>query len=461
MSVPYAVARPSAPGPHPGGPPVAPADPERLLAHGDIRPDPWFWLRNREDPAVVAYLEAENAWTAAQMKSTEGLQERLYREMLGRVQETDLSVPERVDAWWYYARTEEGRQYPIHCRRHLSPEGPEEVLLDQNELAAGHAYFRLGAFRPSPDHRRLAYAVDTSGDERYTLVVRDLETGALLPDRVQEVTYGVEWSADGRSLFYLTMDAASRPWRLHRHEMGSLRRDEMIYQEDDGTFILSLGKTRSRRLLLLDSASHSSSEVRLLDAERPRDPPRLLVPREPNVEYAVEHHDERLFILTNDGAVNFRLVEAPVESPGRESWTSVVAHRAAVKLDGADAFRHHLVVYEREAATPQIRIRDLRTGEEHRIAFPEAVYSVEPTRNPEFDTTVLRFMYTSPVTPLSVIDYDMETRAWTLQKRQPVIGYDETLYRAERDFASAPDGSRIPISLVYREPLELDGTRPL
>ncbi len=461
MSLPYAVARPVHVEAPPAGPPVAETRLERHSAHGDIRPDPWFWLRNREDPAVLAYLEAENAWTAAEMRPTQALQEELYREMLGRIQETDLSVPERVDEWWYYARTEEGRQYPIHCRRHLSPEGPEYVLLDQNELAAGHPYFRLGAFRVSPDHRFLAYATDTNGDERYTLVVKDLETGALLPDRVDEVTYGVEWSADGRSLFYLTMDAASRPWRLHRHEMGSARRDELVYQEDDGTFILSFGKTRSRRFLLLESASHSSAEVRLLDAERPRDPPRLLMPREPNVEYAVEHHEDRLFILTNDGAVNFRLVEAPVESPSRESWKTVVPHREAVKIDGADAFRDHLVVYEREAATPQVRIRDLRTGEEHRIAFPEEVYSVEPARNPEFDTQVLRFLYTSPVTPLSVVDYDMDARTWTLQKRQPVLGYDETLYRTERVFATAPDGTRIPVSLVYRIPLELDGTRPL
>jgi len=461
MSLPYSVPRPLQAPPPASGPPVAQADPRRLIAHGDIRPDPWFWLRNREDPAVLAYLEAENAWTRAEMTGTEGLQEALYGEMVSRLQETDLTVPERVDDWWYYARTEEGRQYPIHCRRHLSPDGPEYVLLDLNELAAGHDYFRLGAFRPSPDHRFLAYAVDTSGDERYTLFVRDLETGVLLPDRIEEVTYGVEWSEDGRTLFYLTMDPASRPWRLYRHEMGSTRRDELVYQEDDGTFILSLAKTRSRRWLLLESASHSSSEVRLLDAERPHHAPRLLVPREPGVEYAVEHHGDRLFILTNDGAVNFRLVEAPVEAPGRESWRTVAPHREAVKLDGADAFRDHLVIYEREAATPQVRIHDLRTGEEHRIAFPEAVYTVGPARNPEFDTTVLRFYYTSPVTPLSVIDYDMDARTWTLQKRQPVLGYDETLYRAERVFATAADGTRIPVSLVYREPLALDGSRPM
>ena len=443
-------------------PPVAPAEPRRLVAHGDIRPDNYFWLRDRDNPAAIAYLEAENAWTAAAMAHTETLQEELYREMLGRIQETDLTVPERTDDWWYYTRTEEGKQYPIHCRRHLSPDGPEYVLLDQNQLAAGHAYFRLGAFRVSPDHRLLAYATDTNGDERYTLVVKDLATGALLRDRIEEVTYGVEWSNDCRSLFYVTMDAASRPWRLHRHPLGQDARDELVYQEDDGTFILGLSRTRSDRFLLLESASHSSSEVRLLDAERPLDPPQLVAHRAANVEYMVEHHDERLFILSNEGAVNFCLVEAPMTAPGKASWVTALPHRETVKLDGVDAFRHHIVIYEREAGSQQVRIRDLRTGEEYRIAFPEEVYSVHPTRNPEFDTTILRFHYTSPVTPTSVIDYDMETRTWTLLKRQAVLGgYDETRYHTERVFAEAGDGARIPISLVYRRPLEHDGRRPL
>jgi oligopeptidase B len=462
MPVSAPVPRSLIPDPCPSCPPRAPVDLRRLTAHGDIRPDPWFWLRDRDNPAVIEYLEAENAWTGEAMGGTEWLQEALYREMLGRIQETDLSVPERVDDWWYYTRTEAGRQYPIHCRRLLSPEGPEYVLLDQNQLAAGLPYFRLGAFRPSPDHRYLAYAVDTSGDERYTLLVKDLETGELLPDRVEEVTYGVEWSNDGRSLFYLTMDAASRPSRLWRHEMGSGRAGTLVHQEDDGTFILGLSRTRSRRFLLVESASHSSAEVRVIDADRPTEPPRLLAPRAAKVEYAVEHHGDRFFILTNDGAVNFRLVEAPVAAAGRESWETVLPHREAVKLDGADAFAHHLVVYEREAATPHIRIRDLRTGEEHRIAFPEEVYSVQPARNPEFDTAVLRFTYTSPVTPLSVIDYDMDARTWTLLKRQPVLGgYDETRYRTERVFATLEDGTRVPLSLVYREPLQRDGSRPL
>ena len=404
-------------------PPHAPPLPRRLDAHGDTRVDSYFWLRDRDNPDVIAHLEAENAWTEAEMRHTEPLQERLYQEMLGRILETDLSVPERVDDWWYYARTEAGKQYPIHCRRHLTLDAPEQVLLDQNQLAEGRAYFRLGAYRPSPDHRFLAYSTDSEGDERYTLVVKDLATGALLPERIDDSTYGVEWSNDGTTLFYVTLDHASRPWRLHRHLMGgSVSHDQLVHQEDDGTFILSLVKTRSRRFLLVEVASHSSSEVRVLDADRPRDPPRLLARRESNVEYAVEHHGERFFIVTNDGAVNFRLVEAPVSGSGKECWRTVVPHRESVKLDGVDAFRNHLVLYEREEATPHLRIRDLRTGEEHRVAYPEAVYSVHPARNPAFEATVVRFIYTSLVTPTSVIDYGLDDRSWTLKKRQPVLG---------------------------------------
>ncbi|HEX6644455.1 MAG TPA: hypothetical protein VF037_07250, partial [Gemmatimonadales bacterium] len=422
------------------------------LHHGDARPDDWHWLRDRGNPDVRAYLEAENAWTEAFMAPAEELQERLYAEMLGRIQETDLSVPEQVDGWWYYSRTEAGKQYPIHCRRRGSLDAPEEVVLDQNELAAGSDYFRLGALKPSPDHRLLAYLVDLNGDERYELRVRDLEFGAELPETITPVTYGLEWSADGRVLFYVTADEAERPCRLHRHELGRpVGEDRVVFEEPDGRFIVSLEKTRSRRFLLVHASSHSSSEVRVLEAADPFGTPRLLARREPNVEYAVEHHGSRFFIVTNDAAVNFRLVEAPLDTTSKADWITVLPHRESVKLDGVDAFAGHLAIYEREDATPHVRILDLMTGQEHRIAFDEEVYSITPARNPEFDTATLRFLYTSPVTPNSVYDYDMRTRETTLLKRQPVLGgYDPGEYRAVREFAVAGDGTRIPISIVYR-----------
>ncbi len=445
-------------------PPRAPRRPTLLTTHADTRVDDWFWLREKENPEVREYLDAENAWTSAQMAPTSELQEQLYREMLGRIQETDLSVPERIDGWWYYARTEEGKQYPIHCRRRDLVEGREEIILDQNALAGGSPYFRLGALRPSPDHRLLAYAIDLSGDERYELFVKDLETGELLPERIAPVTYGVEWSADGRVLFYVTADAAERPFRLHRHELGeSVETDRVIFEEPDGRFIVSIEKTRSRRFILVHASSHSSSEVRVIEADRPFDAPRLLAPREPNVEYAVEHHGDRFLFVTNDGgAVNFKVMAAPVESTSKADWVTMLEHREQVKLDGVDAFRDHLAFYEREDATPHIRIRDLGTGEEHRIEFDEEVYTVQPARNPEFDTAMLRVVYTSPVTPVSVIDYDVRNRIPTLLKRQPVLGrFDPKLYRTERAFATAEDGTRVPLSIVYRLPMVRDGGRAM
>jgi oligopeptidase B len=444
-------------------PPVAERRPHRLTIHGDTRVDEYYWLRDRDDPDVIRYLEAENAYTAAMMRHTGRLQEQLYCEMLGRIQETDLSVPERIDDWFYYSRTEAGRQYPILCRRHLRLDAPEEIALDQNLLAQGHDYFRVGSLAISPDHRLLAFSTDTTGAETYTLFVKDLASGMLLPERIDNTSYGVEWAADNRTLFYTTMDETHRPWRLHRHRLGTdASEDAIVYEEADGSVLLSLGKTRSRAFILVDLSSHSASEVRYIPADDPEAPLRLVAPREPEVEYTVEHHGDRFFIVTNDGAPNFRLAEAPVATPGKAHWRTLIENNPAVKLDGVDAFRNHLVIYEREDALLHIRVRDLRTGESHRVGFPEAVYSFRPAANPEFDTATLRFVYMSLVTPNSVIDYGLDTRAWELRKQQEVKGgYDPSLYHTERAFAEAPDGTRVPLSLVYRTPLVRDGARPL
>ncbi len=444
-------------------PPVAERRPHRLTIHGDTRVDEYYWLRNREDPAVIRHLEAENAYTAAMMRHTERLQEQLYQEMLGRIQETDLSVPERIDDWYYYNRTEAGRQYPILCRRHLTLDGPEEIVLDQNLLAEGHEYFRVGSLAMSPDHRLLAYSTDTTGAEGYTLFVKDLASGMLLPERIDDTSYGVEWAADNRTLFYTTMDETRRPWRLHRHRLGTdPSEDAVVYEETDGSVVLSLGKTRSRAYLLVDLSSHSASEVRYLPADEPEAALRVIAPREPEVEYTVEHHGDRFFIVTNDGAPNFRLAEAPVATPGKAHWRTLIENNPAVKLDGVDAFRRHLVIYEREDALRHIRVRDLETGESHRVGFPEQVYTFRASANPEFDSATLRFVYMSLVTPSSVIDYGLDTRTWELRKQQQVNGgYDPSLYHTERAFAEAPDGTRVPLSLVYRTPLVRDGNRPL
>ena len=453
-------------------PPPAPAEPQlapvaRVVprvetVHGETRTDDYFWLRDRTNPDVLDYLDAENRYTRVVMQHTEGLQERLFQEMRGRIKETDLSVPERIDHYFYYSRTELGGQYPILCRRRGSLEAPEEVLLDQNPLAADHPHFRLGASEVSPDHRLLAYSVDTSGAEEFTLYIKDLTTGELLAERIERTSHGVAWANDSRTVFYTVLDQARRPCRLYRHVAGNdPSQDPLVYFEPDASFFLDLSRTRSRKYVLLDLSSHSTSEVRFVSADHPEEPFRLVQLRRTGVEYSVTHHDDRFFITTNDAAPNFRLVQAPVASPSQEHWTPVLPYRAQVKLDSTDAFRQHLVIYEREAGLRQIRVLDLESGADHLIPFPEPVYTVRAHPNPEFDTTLLRFTYTSLVTPSSVVEYDLALHSWTVRKQTEVRGYDPSLYRSERRFAIAPDGAEVPVSLVYRVPLELDGQRPL
>jgi oligopeptidase B len=443
-------------GPPPAGgeavPPMARVEPRVHTVHGEARLDDYFWLRNRNDPDVTAYLEAENRYTGAMMRHTEALQERLYQEMRGRVKESDLSVPERVDQYFYYTRTEAGGQYPILCRKRDTVEAPEEVLLDQNPPAAGHAYFRVGVTEVSPDHRLLAYSVDTSGGEEFTLFIKDLVTGELLAESIGRTSLGVAWANDSKTLFYTVLDQARRPCRLFRHVVGtSPSTDALVYFEPDESFFLDVSRTRSRQYLLLDISSHSTSEVRFVSADRPEEAFRVVQPRAAGIEYSVSHHGERFFITTNDGAPNFRLVQAPVADPSKENWSAVLPYRPEVKLDATDAFRSHLTVYEREAGLRQIRVLDLVSGEEHRIPFPEPVYTVRAHDNPEFDTTLLRFTYTSMVTPSSVVEYNLAERTWTVRKQTEVLGgYDPSLYRSERLFATAPDGTQVPISLVYR-----------
>ena len=425
--------------------------------HQDVREDEFRWLRNRGDPAVLAYLEAENAYADAAMAHTRSLQERLYLELLGRMEETDASVPEPLDGWLYYTRIETGLQYPAYWRRR-GPGAPEQLLLDLNQLARGHAHLRLGAIEPSPDHRHLAFAVDFTGDEAHTLVVRDLVTGELLPERIGSVAPSLAW-ADEASLFYVVVDPARRPCAVLRHRLGTEPTDDVqVYAEADEAFALDVARSRSRRWIFLESASGTTTEILGIPADRPEAEPVVLLPRETGVEYAIAHCGDRFYILTNRDAENFRLVEAPEAEP--RCWRELLAHRPTVKLDAIDAFRDHLVIWEREEGLPQVRVVNLATGAQHRIALPEPAYAIHRASNPEFDTSVLRLAYTSLVTPLTVADFDMTTGALAVRKRAPVCGYDPTRYRAERLTATAPDGTGVPVSLVYRWPFPLDGSRP-
>lgn len=441
-------------------PPVARRVPRVDELHGDRRQDDYFWLRHRDDPEVRAYLEAENAYTELVMAPTAAFQAGLYREMLARIKEDDQTVPYRRGAWLYYARTEKGKQYPIHCRT-AGPGAPEMVTLDLNRLAEGHAFLALGVYEVSDDGRRLAYSLDLTGYRDYTLVVKDLATGELLPDRIEHVS-SAAWAADGRTLFYVTEDAAKRPWRLWRHRLGEPA-DDLVYEEADELFRVGVWRSRSRALLFLGVESHTATEVRFLPAAEPTAPWRLVAPREADHEYAVDHGGDRLWIRTNgNGARNFRVVTAPLDAPGPEHWTEVVPHREDVVLEDLDVFADYWVLHERVDGLPRLRVTGLADGAAHHIEFAEPAYDVTGEGNAEFVTGIYRFRYESPITPPSVFDYDMATRARILRKRTEVLGgFDPDRYRVERLHATAPDGVRVPVSLVAPRHAPRDGTSPL
>ncbi len=444
-------------------PPIAKTKPKVDTVHGEERVDNYFWLREKSNPQVIEHLEAENRYTEAMMQPTEDLQKQLYQELLGRIKETDLSVPEKMGGYYYYTRTEEGKQYPIYCRKKGSLEADEEVLLDQNALAAGHEYLEIGVYKISPNHQLLAYSTDITGGESYTLHIKDLNTGQLLSDQISNTYYSVEWANDNQTLFYTTLDVAKRPYKLYRHQLGSdSAADALIYHETDESFFLDVSKTRSKAYLLMELENINTSEIHYLEADQPTDDFKIISPRQSELEYSVEHHGDQFFIVTNADAVNFKLMRASANNPARENWEEVIPHRETVKLDGISAFQDHLVISEREDGLQKIRVHNFTTGKEHTVDFPEPVYTVRQGRNPEFSTDTLRFNYGSLVTPMSVFDYDMDKRIRELKKQDEVLGgYDPSLYESERIFAKAADGTAIPISLVYRKGLVKDGNNPL
>ena len=433
-------------------PPRAKTIPHPVTLHGERREDDYFWLREKTDPEVIAYLEAENAYTDSLTSGTAALRESLYQEMLARIRQTDLSVPYREGDYDYYSRTEEGRQYPIHCRKRATPDAPEQVILDLNQMAEGHAFMALGAFAVRDDGLRLAYTVDTTGFRVYDLRVRDLTTGADLPDRVHDVG-SVAWAADGETFFYTVKDSAKRDYRLYRHRLGQAD-DRLVYEEKDERFEIRVARSRSRVFLFLAIESHTTSEVRFLRADQPAGEWRTIEPRRQDHEYYVDHHGDSFYVMTNDRAPNFRLARAPVGDPGFAHWSEVLAHRDDVMLEDLDCFQDHLVVEEREDGLVRLRVTELATGAWHRIEFPEPVYAASVGTNREFASRTLRYAYQSFTTPPSIYDYDMALRAPTLRKRTEVLGgYDASRYESLRLHAVAGDGARIPISLVFRKGL--------
>jgi oligopeptidase B len=442
-------------------PPAARKQPKTDLVHGERREDDYFWLREKSNPEVASYLEAENAYADAVMKPTEAFQDALYREMLGRIQETDVNVPYRQGAYFYYSRTEQGKQYPILCRKKESLEADEEVTLDVNVLAEGKPFMSIGAYAVSDDGNLLAYSTDSSGFRQYDLFIKDLRTGQAGP-AVAPKTGSVAWAADNVTLFYTVEDEAKRHYRLYRHTLGAAAADELVFEEPDEAFNIGVGRTRSRAYLVLGAGSLTTAEARVLSADDPTGAWRLLAPRIQDQEYDVDHHDRFFYFRVNDTGRNFRLVKAPVDAPGRESWTEVVPHRPGVMLEGVDFFRPFYVLLEREEGLQRLRLVDFASGAAQDVPFPEPTYSVFPAANAEFDTRKFRYSYESMVTPRSIFDYDLDSKTSELLKEQPVLGgYDRTQYVSERLFATAPDGVAVPISVVYKKGTPRDGSAPM
>jgi len=454
-------------------PPVARKETKETTIHGAILIDDYAWLRDKEKPEVTAYLDAENAYAEAVMSPLTGLREELYQEMLSHVKQTDISVPFRDGAWWYYTRTEEGQQYAIHCRKAgtaLAPDADaaEEVVLDGNLLAQGHAFFSIGDTDVTDDGRWLAYTTDTMGFRQYTLHIKDLATGETLADEVERVG-SVVWAADNRTLFYTVEDEEQkRQYQLFRHTSGGqFSSAKLVYQENDERFNLGAGRTRDGKFLVMESASHIASECRVLAADQPEGEFALICPREDEHEYYIEHRNGLWFIRTNDRGRNFRLVTAPVATPERAHWTERMAHRDSVMLEDVDLFSGFFIACEREDGLPRLRInRFAGDGPEFttagEIAFPEPAYSAQPHINLAFETTTFRYAYQSLVTPSSVYEYDVSTGASTLLKQVEVPGgFDRTLYASERIHATAADGVEVPVSLVYRKDKREAGRNPL
>ncbi len=446
-------------------PPVAKVVPKKLVIHNHTRTDNYYWLKERDNPEVVKYLEAENSYTSAVMAHTQPLQDALFKEFKARIKQTDMSVPYKRDGYFYYTRTEESKQYPLYCRKKGSLDSPEEIMLDVNEVARGEKYCSVANPQVSSGQDIIAYSVDTAGRLFYTIRFRNLATAETLKDSIPNVTSNVAWANDNRTLFYAKQDPVTlRRYRIYRHVLGTdSAQDKLVYEEKDATFSSFVFKTKSKNYLIIGSSQTLSNEYRYLDANAPEGEFKVFLPRQKDHEYSIDHYGAHFYIRTNKGAKNFRLMRTPVAATSMENWQEVIPHRPDVLLEGFEVFRDYLVVVDRRTGLLKLRIRPWTGAAEHEVEFAEPAYTALPTANFDFDTSLLRFTYSSMTTPSSVFDYDMLTRKRTLLKRQEVqAGFDQNNYATERLFATAKDGKQVPISLVYNRKLfRKDGTNPL
>lgn len=442
--------------------PIAKKIPKELTLHNHTRIDNYFWLNDRENPEVIAYLEAENAYTKEQLKNTETLQKELFDEITGKIVKDDASVPYKSNGYWYYARYEDGKEYPIYCRKKDSLENKEIIILDVNELAEGHAYYSVGGMSISPDNKTLAFGVDTVSRRIYNIHFKNLETNEILSEIIPNTTGGATWANDNKTLFYTQKDLTTlRSHKIFKHEFGTGKGTQVFHETDD-TFGTYVYKSKSKEYIIIGSYSTVSTEYRILSASNPHGEFKMFAPRERDLEYSIAHLGNEFYVLTNLEAKNFRVMKTSVDKTEKENWAEVIPHRENVRVEGIDLYTDYLVVEERENGLNKIRIINTKTKEEHYLDFREDTYSAFTTTNIEFNTTKLRYGYESLTTPFSAIEYDMETKEKKVLKETKVVGdFNKNDYQSERLWATAKDGTKVPISLVYKKGIKKDGTNPL
>jgi len=444
--------------------PLAAKKPKELSIHGDTRIDNYYWLRERENPEVISYLEAENAYRESVMKDSEGFQKDLFDEIVGRIKQKDESVPYRKNGYYYYSRYEEGKEYPVYCRKKGSLEAEEEVLANVNEMAEGYAYFQVGGMSVSPDNRYLAIGIDTVSRRKYTIYIKDLETGQMLEDEIPVTTGGATWANDSKTLFFTRKDEETlRSMAIFRHIKGSPASDDvLVFEEEDETYSTFVFKAKSNKYIIIGSSSTLTNEYRFLSADDPLGTFTVVQPRVRGLEYNLAHYGDFFYIITNLDATNFRLMRTPVNRTEKEHWEEVIAHREDVFLEGIEIFEDYLVVEERKEGLTQLRVIPWNQGKEHYIEMEEEVYTAWVSINPDFDSKLLRYGYSSMTTPTTTFDYHLESREKTLLKQEEVLGgtFDPANYEARRTYATADDGKQIPMSIVYRKGLEIHGKNP-
>jgi oligopeptidase B len=444
-------------------PPHAAKLAHQIEIHGDTIVDDYFWLRDRDNPQVMEYLKAENDYTEQVLEPHAELRESLFQELKARVKEDDRSVPVKKDDYYYYSRVAAGKQYGIHCRKRGDLNSPEEIILDENQLAEGKPYFQLGTFSISPNHQLLAYSEDIDGSERYTLRIKNLTTGELFPETIANTYYSLEWVNDNQTFYYTVLDENLRPYRLYRHTLGeSIDRDELIYEEQDSQFFVGCGKSRDDRYIFLTTDGKITSEQYFVSADDPHGTFSIVTPRQKGHEYSVSHHDGSFYILTNDNAQNFRIMRTLVEQPQQEYWEEYIAHDPDRLIEGFDEFKDYFIIGERYQGLGQLRAIDLQNQTSHYLEFDDPTYLVFGAANWEYDTQTFRFGYTSLVLPMTIFEYDLRSRTKTILKQNEIPGgYDPSQYHSERIFARSHDGVEVPISIVYRRDFKRDGTQPL